>query len=247
MGRVRQFWQDLREAERSGATPRLNTGAKSFFIFLANGITALFAVIINQWGLSSRNSPDLTWFYISELSTGAVLIVPIILLGFSDGIRNFFRGIFSASPSVPSVPTVPPIGRFLNDEWPGWSLGYRWLVTILTYISVTVLAVQTGGAANPFGQFPLAAVLLAPIIMTSITTKLFNLFLGMVYVACLFWATTNTGILALADPPHYRSWAWAIVAAVVLVISLLFAVLQDMGKLRRWRTDLEELARRGIS
>ncbi len=238
-GRVRTFWHEIRSAEAAGASPQIKTAAKAAFIFLANLVVVIFVASVQRWGYVEGKKANLAPFMWLEAVNVVLILFPLLLLQLGQNLSSWLNQMgLSLSPSPEPGAKTSIVSRFLDDAWPNWSLGYRAAITALMYAAVTILVRSTGGSiAGPFGQFPVAVVILAPIIMTSIRTKLWNIGLGAVYVGVLFWVTTDAGRDRLGV--RYEPWVWALGAVIVLAISLMLGLLQDIGKVRRWRADLK--------
>lgn len=211
---------------------------KIYAIVAANAAIYIFVLVCQKWGYGTEApgtsptdlKPDLTTYFTWQVATLLVCALPGTLSLGDSFLRSLRRQ---------RERTDGPIWQLLNDNDDAASKFFRVSITILTYISITALVLNSGGVIEgPFGQFPIALVVLAPVIMTSRVTLLTNLILGAPYVAVVFYVssdTTSDVVTALSDQLAIHPWVFSLEAVIVVLVGLGFTVLA------RWTEELESM------
>ena len=146
--------------------------------------------VVQRWGYHApagwrgSDRPDWTTYAVFAIVAVIVCALPLILPAFVGGVTNLLFGLVGQSTQTGGE----RLGRqVLTDNKSLVSTASRVAVTVATYLHATALIFTTGGIRDsPFAQIPIAVVILAPIIMTSIRTQIVNLVFGIIYVIFLF-------------------------------------------------------------
>jgi hypothetical protein len=251
MRRIRNFVAEARAVD-SDRNVQLLTATKAAGIFSANLVIAGFVLVSHRYGYASGDSSsgELNLVPYGYVQTVAILLIliPIIVIfianigpaafGSVSGSLGLSLDIEDAATPPAQLPTWRRIIRgTFYDEMPRLAIAYRVLITLATYLAVSILVISTGGVLKgPFGQFPIALVVIAPVIMTSVVTKIVNVFGGLAFVVVLYTLDGKGWFIhQLPRGSSYATWVYVVEAALVVTFSLLFGILQDVGRIRAAR------------
>lgn len=167
--------------------------AKLSALFLVNVALGLTYLLIFWFGgfemPSTESESPFSWLYIiSVLAASVFSALPMFVVGLSLGIQMFYYGLTGRAGEIDIAQINPFVGRIFMNNNDYFSQIFRFLVTVATYFSATVLVLQTGGFRDsPFSQIPFAIVILGPIIMTAPRTQGMNIVFGGLYISLMYY------------------------------------------------------------
>lgn len=213
--------------------PQLTPQDKALSIGVTNVGILLFTFIANTRGIhvdGNKTGLALWVAYRAFILAAAACLVPVIAGPLIETAAKLGSG--SEEP-VTKPPAARILDRHLSSPVTSMpALVYLVGITLLTYLAITVLVLNSGGAiASPFNQFPIAIIVLAPIIMTGRKTPIFNLGLGTVYAIALFYAkelrVLDRHVVDLPEGAHIATWVYASEVVLVIIVSLGFYLVRD--------------------